>query len=258
MSAEWIVLPVAFGASALTFFSGFGLGTLLLPAFALFYPIELAVASTAVVHFINSLVKLALVGRQANIGIVLRFGLPAIAAALVGAWLLTGLANVEPIASYTVGGLHATVLPAKLIVGGLLFIITLLELSPRFQRVSVPPRYIPVGGALSGFFGGLSGMQGALRSAFLIRAGLSKEAFIGTGVVVATFIDLTRLGVYAGSMQAQRAQLDLMLLGGAVLAATLGAVAGNRYLKKVTLQTVQRIVGIMLAIVAVGLMAGVL
>ena len=33
----------------------------------------------------------------------------------------------------------------------------------------------------SGFFGGLSGMQGALRSAFLARAGLSKEAFVASG-----------------------------------------------------------------------------
>ena len=34
-----IVCAVAFAASALTFFSGFGLGTLLLPAFALFFAI---------------------------------------------------------------------------------------------------------------------------------------------------------------------------------------------------------------------------
>ena len=45
-----VVSLIAALASSLTFFSGFGLGTLLLPAFALFYPIELAVASTAVVH----------------------------------------------------------------------------------------------------------------------------------------------------------------------------------------------------------------
>ena len=34
-------------AAALTFVSGFGLGTLLLPAFALFVPPEVAVAATA-------------------------------------------------------------------------------------------------------------------------------------------------------------------------------------------------------------------
>ncbi len=44
-------LVVVFSAilvSALTLFSGFGLGTLLMPVFALFFPIEVAVAATAV------------------------------------------------------------------------------------------------------------------------------------------------------------------------------------------------------------------
>ena len=74
-----IICTVALLASALTFFSGFGLGTLLLPAFVLFFPIEQAVALTAIVHFLNSLFKLALTGRHADRKVVVRFGLPAIA-----------------------------------------------------------------------------------------------------------------------------------------------------------------------------------
>jgi hypothetical protein len=61
-----VVCSVALLASGLTFFSGFGLGTLLLPAFALFFPVEQAVALTAVVHFLNGLFKLGLVGRHAD------------------------------------------------------------------------------------------------------------------------------------------------------------------------------------------------
>lgn len=253
-----LIFTVAFAASGLTFFSGFGLGTLLLPAFAIFYPIELAVASTAVVHFLNGLFKLALVGRYANWRVVLRFGVPAVAAAFLGAWLLIRLTDFRPIATYSIGGLHATILPVKLVVGGLLLFITLVELSPRFETVALPPRYVPFGGFLSGFFGGISGMQGALRSAFLIRVGLSKEAFIGTGVVVATLIDITRLGVYGDALMSQREQLNYAILSGAVLAAFAGAALGNRFLRKLTLATLQRFVGIMLAIVAVSLMAGLL
>lgn len=77
-------------ASALTFFSGFGLGTLLLPVFALFVPIDRAVAFTAIVHLINSVFKLLLVGSHADRKTVLRFGLPAILAAVLGAALLQG------------------------------------------------------------------------------------------------------------------------------------------------------------------------
>jgi hypothetical protein len=53
-----VVMAVAFIASGLTFFSRFGLGTLLLPAFAIFFPAEHAVALTAVVHFLNGLFEL--------------------------------------------------------------------------------------------------------------------------------------------------------------------------------------------------------
>jgi len=252
-----LICVVAFGASALTFFSGFGLGTLLLPAFALFYPIEIAVASTAVVHFLNGLFKLALVGRVADRRVVLRFGLPAIAAAFLGAWLLLRLSHVPALATYTIGRIEATVLPAKLVIGVILLAITALELSPRFAALTVPPKYLPVGGVLSGFFGGLSGMQGALRSAFLIRVGLSKEAFIGTGVVVATLIDISRLGVYSRALMEQRDQLQYGLLSAAVLSAFVGAFLGNRLLRKLTLRALQIIVGVMLAAVAIALVLGI-
>lgn len=252
-----LVFAIAFTASALTFFSGFGLGTLLLPAFALFYPIEMAVASTAIVHFLNGLFKLALVGRFADWRIVVRFGVPAFGAALLGAWALIALADIRPVASYSIGSVEATILPAKLVVGALLLFFTVIELSPRFETVGVRPKYIPLGGVLSGFFGGISGMQGALRSAFLIRLGLSKEAFIGTGVVVATFIDIARLGVYTDTLLSQRGTIDFLVLFGAVLSAVGGAVLGNSFLRKITLATLQRIVGVMLAVVALCLIAGV-
>ena len=48
---------VALLASGLTFFSGFGLGTLLTPVFALFFPIEIAITITSIVHFLNNLFK---------------------------------------------------------------------------------------------------------------------------------------------------------------------------------------------------------
>ena len=50
-----LVLLVALAASLLSFFSGFGLGTLLLPAFAVVAPLDVAVAATAVVHLANNL-----------------------------------------------------------------------------------------------------------------------------------------------------------------------------------------------------------
>ena len=250
-----VICAVALMASALSFISGFGLGTLLLPAFALFFPVDQAVALTAVVHFLNSLFKLALVGRRADRGVVLRFGLPAIAAAIVGAWLLGRIAGMAVIYSYRALGRDMEVTPVKLVVGVLLLLFALIEFLPRVRDASYGTRYMPLGGVLSGFFGGLSGMQGALRSAFLTRAGLTKEAFIGSSVVIACLIDVSRLGVY-GSRLRRAGNLDYVLLAAAVLAAFTGAVIGNRQLKKVTMPGIQRIVAVMLFVAAMGLIAG--
>jgi uncharacterized membrane protein YfcA len=253
-----LICAVALLASALTFFSGFGLGTVLLPAFALFFPIEQAVALTAVVHFLNSVFKLALVGRHADRGVVLRFGLPAIAASFVGAWVLVWLAGTAPVFSYSAFGRGIVVSPVQLVVGLVLLAFAAIEVVPRLRDLTFGVGLMPLGGLLSGFFGGLSGMQGALRSAFLSRAGLTKEAFIGSGVVIATLIDVTRLGVYATSLRTEAAELDYVLLAAAVLSAFAGAVLGNRYLQRMSMPGIQRIVAAMLFVVALGLMAGVL
>jgi uncharacterized membrane protein YfcA len=253
-----VICTVALLASALTFFSGFGLGTLLLPAFALFFPIQQAVALTAVVHFLNNVFKLALVGRQADRNVVLRFGLPAIAMSFLGALVLVWLVGITPMFSYTAFGRLVSVTPVKLVVGVLLLAFASLEFFPQLRDLSFGPRYMPLGGLLSGFFGGISGMQGALRSAFLSRAGLTKEAFIGTGVVVACLIDFSRLAIYSSSLASESPRLNYGLLAAAVFAAFLGAALGNSYLKKMTMPGIQRTVAVMLFVVALGLVSGLL
>lgn len=55
-------------------------------------------------------------------------------------------------------------------------------------------------------------MQGALRSAFLIRSGLSKEQFVGTGVIIAFLIDVSRPGVYVPTVMTTAARIDYPLL----------------------------------------------
>jgi len=255
------VCIVALLVSALTLFSGFGLGTLLMPAFALFFPVPVAIAATAVVHLANNIFKVILVGRRADPGVVLRFALPGAIAALCGAFLLELVAGFEPLATYSLWGRTCEITAVKLVIGTLIIGFALFELLPFFRNLSFDRTYLPLGGLLSGFFGGLSGNQGALRSAFLIRAGLSTEAFIGTGTVSAVIVDTARLLVYGIGFYSARfsgiADARGLVLA-ACLAAFLGAFIGKRLIQKMTLATLQTIVGSMLIMVGAGMTAGVL
>jgi uncharacterized protein len=256
MSEIIIVSIVAFLAATLTFFSGFGLGTLLTPVMALFFPVQAAIALTAIVHFLHNLFKLVLMGRHADRVVIVRFGVPAVIAALLGAWLMTQIADAQPLIQYTLMGKSIAVTPLKCLIGLLLIFFALMDLLPYFQRWQFGREKLSLGGALSGFFGGLSGNQGALRSAFLVKAGLSKEAFIGTGVVIASLIDVSRLSVYASRMDGLALGDYRNLLICACLAAFAGAYLGSKLLKKVTLQWVQHTVAIMLICIAIGMIAG--
>jgi uncharacterized membrane protein YfcA len=251
-----ILCLAALIASLLTFFSGFGLGTILTPVFAIFFPIEIAIALTGVVHFLNNIFKLALVGSKANKAIIVKFGLPAFFAALVGAYLLLELGDLEPLYSYTVGDTEFVITPIKLIVAVLLIFFSLMEVVPSLKNIQFGKNLLFVGGLLSGFFGGLSGNQGALRSAFLLKAGISKESFIATGVVIACIIDFSRLGVYFTRFSESGLHENLTLVTAATLSAFVGAFAGSRLLKKVTMGSIQIIVTIMLIILSIALGLG--
>ena len=251
-----VISLVAFLVAILTFFSGFGLGTILTPVFMIFFPVELAIALTGIVHFFNNIFKLFLVGRHANKEVLLRFGIPAVIAAVVGAWVLLNITDLQPLFSYDAFGKHFEVFPVKFIISILLIVFASIDLIPYFSTLQFGKDKLPIGGALSGFFGGLSGNQGAFRSAFLIKAGLSKEAFVATAVVVSTFVDFTRLSIYATRFTKSGLTDNLTLVICATLAAIAGAYLGNKLLKKVTLRFLQVIIATMLIIISLALGAG--
>jgi uncharacterized membrane protein YfcA len=261
---ELLVVALAAAlAAGLTLYSGFGLGTLLLPLFALFFPVEVAVAATAVVHGANNVFKVSLVGRYADRATVVSFGVPAILAALVGASLLGLFVTFEPLVSYEIGGLEATVTPLKLLMGLLMLGFVFFELSPRLREFRFRREHFVLGGVLSGFFGGLSGHQGALRSAFLVKAGLDTQAFVGTSSVIGLMVDVVRLLAYLVFASALGFSAGfvaeawpLVLVG--CLAAFSGVLVGKRYLHKVRIGAVQVLTGILLLLVAVLLASGLL
>ena len=249
---ELLIVTAALVASFLTLISGFGLGTLLLPVFALFFPLEIAVALTAVVHLLNNLFKTGLLWRTADLSVVLRFGIPGIIGAYLGALLLTHLEGLTPLYE----GLRGPVSITKLVIGTLMLVFAFMELVPNSKSWSLPRKYLIPGGALSGFFGGLNGHQGALRSIFLLRCGLDKASFIATGVVIAVLVDIVRIPIYLRSMPDGLLHEQGLILILATAAAFLGAVIGKRFIPKITLRSVQLIVAIMLVLIAISLLVG--
>ncbi len=256
-----VVTLAALAVSALTLFSGFGLGTLLMPVFALFFPVEVAVAATAVVHAANNVPKVALFGRRADWHVVGRFGIPGILFAFLGAAALGLLSGAEPLVGYQLGGRSVQVTPIKLVLAVLMLAFARAELLPQARKLTFERRWLPLGGVLSGFFGGISGHQGALRSAFLAKSGLSTEAFVATNAVTGFLVDAARLAVYGalffGShLETVKAHGGWELVAGGTAAAFGGVLVGSRVLEKVTMSAVQTLTGVLLFVIALGLGAG--
>jgi hypothetical protein len=253
-----IICLAALATSLLTFYCGFGLGTILTPVLSIFFPIDLAIALTGVVHFLNNVFKLFLIGGTADRQVVLRFGIPAFLAALVGAYFLLRINNWEPLLQYSLWDNEHFITPVKLVIATLLIIFALMEVIPYLKNLQFGKDKLVIGGLLSGFFGGLSGTQGALRSAFLIKSGLSKEAFIATGVVVACIVDFSRLSVYITRFSTSGLHENLLLVTAATGSALIGTFIGNSLLKKITLKTVQALVTMMLVVLAIALGSGII
>lgn len=257
-----IICIVAVVVAGLTFFSGFGLGTLLMPVFALFFPVEIAIAATAMVHLANNIFKVILVGKHANLKIVLMFAIPGAVAAVLGALLLNYFATLSPLASYLLLGKVYFITPVKAIIATLIIIFVIIELIPFFKHLSFDLKLVPVGGILSGFFGGLSGHQGALRTAFLLRIGLEKKVLIGTMVISAVVVDISRLVIYGSTffrkdfvVLQEQGGIGVVIAGS--LSAFVGSFIGSRLLEKITLGSLQIFIAMMMFLLAVALGLGI-
>jgi uncharacterized membrane protein YfcA len=249
---EFLFIPLtALLASLLTFYAGFGLGTLLTPVMMLFFPAPTAIALTAIVHFLNNIFKAGLTWRYLDISLLIRFGTPAFLGALAGSHLLLQLSSQDAFALFTVAGKTLAVSILDTLIGLVLIAFAFFEAASLKPLKLYPKVSTYVGGVLSGFFGGFSGHQGALRSFFLQKMTPDKNTFIATGIALSLIVDVTRLISYANGVRAGAftGQINLILL--TVFAAFAGAWAGNRYLKKVTMETVQFV--IKWGIIAIGL-----
>jgi len=252
---EYLLIALsAFLASLVTFYSGFGLATILMPIIAIFFPLPIAIGLTAIVHLMHSLLRTGLLWKAIDWKIVIFFGIPALVAVIPGALALQTLSQFAPLKKYTVFSIQGEISILHLCIGLLLILFATMEMFSRKIRF----KNLMLGGILSGFFGGLSGNQGAIRSIFLVNTQMGKEAFIGTNALIGAVVDFFRIVIYIWSFGRLFVQIDKALFGVAIVGALAGVFLGLTLLKKITITFIQKVIVILLYFLGTLLVLGII
>lgn len=253
------ILPiiVSFLASILTFFSGFWIWTILLPVFAVFFPLNLAIAMTWIVHLLNNLFKFFLIWKAFNKNIVLKLWITWIIWSIIWAYLFLQLSKLNISIDFNFFWEIFKTNIFNIVIWVLLIIFSILEISPRFAKIKFSSIWIYIVWFLSGLFGWLSGHQWALRTAVLLKMNLDKNVFIATWVVIALMVDLTRMSIYFSNMDLFVSS-NILLIICTTLSAFLWAFIWKKLLTKVTINFVKTIVSFMLIIMWILMVLGII
>ena len=203
----------AFIAAALTVPAGFGLSTLLTPLVLFVLPVHEAVAVVAIVHCAHNAGKFLSLRESVDFTAFRRYGVWLVVGAIIGALLQNQVPGD----------------PLLLLVGMFLIILPILSISERWTGYKIPEANDQIGGFGSGFMGGLSGHQGALRAMFLTRRLPDKMAYAATASVLALCVDLSRIPVYI-FFRSDEIVNHLTLTTVLVISALIGVRVGKRWL----------------------------
>jgi hypothetical protein len=238
--SEALLTALAVLAGAVAAVSGFGIGSLLTPALAVSVGTKIAVAVVALPHLAATALRLWILRRSIDRGVLLTFGLASAAGGLVGSILHAFVASPA----------LAVVLGTLLVFGGI------SELAGLARRLRFPGPWAIAAGFLSGSFGGLVGNQGGVRSAALLRFDLDRRALIATATASAMLVDLARTPVYlvsSGQDVFRWWPLVLLLLGGVLL----GTLVGGPVLRRIPEAAFRRMLAVLLIGLGVMLILGI-
>ena len=228
-------LAITFVAAALTVPAGFGLATMLTPVVLIWLPPHEAIAVVAIVHGTHNAWKLKVLADHVDYSAVKRFGWALVLGAILGA-LLQSKIHKDPL---------------LLVVGLALIILPILSVTERWTKLRLPETEDRVGGFGSGFLGGLTGHQGALRALFLRKRLPDKVAYAATASILALMVDLSRIPVYL-IFEGRGIADEYLLIFGLSLSAVLGVQLGKKWLTQWKDSWIRN--GIFFAIVISGIM----
>ncbi len=212
--------------------TGFGTSTVMVPIALLFYPFSQTLLFVGIIHCFGNIWKLVIFRHGVRWKLILSFGIPGIAASLLGALLVFQVSSS---------------LLSRILAVFMISYVVYLFINPNF-KIKANRTSAASGGFLSGFTAGIFGMGGAVRSLFLSAFNLPKEVYIATAGAIALFIDVTRLSTYVFKGE----RLEMVTLWGMLIFIPV-SFAGAKIAKKIVDKIPQEYFRTVIAVFLLGL-----
>lgn len=238
MTFDLVVALVGVFAGIVAAVSGFGIGSLLTPTFALQAGLKAAVAAVSIPHVIGTAQRFWILRRHVDRRMLLAFGLTSAAGGLAGA-----LAHVWLSSRYL-----------TIVFGVLLILAAIAEATGWMAKVHWGRRTAWIAGGLSGAFGGLVGNQGSIRSAAMLGFDVPKESFVATATAIGLFVDGARLPVYLATQWDDIARQWPLIIS-ASIGVFVGTAIGSRLLARIPRSMFRRIVAVLLFALGIYMLA---
>ena len=214
--------------------TGFGTSTIMVPILSLFFPIPQTLLFVGIIHWFGDIWKMLFFKKGLNMKLIVLFGIPGIIVSFLAARL-----------PLTIPELLLERLLGLFLVGYVAF----LFLKPAW-KIKASNESALLGGALSGFFSGILGVGGAVRSTFLSAFDLPKSVFLFTSGVIGILIDSARLTQYTLSgIRLDQFLLTTLLFSIPVSLA--GAYIAKRIVDRIPQQSFRLIVALALLLVGI-------
>jgi len=228
------LVVVSIVASGIATISGFGIGSLITPLLALKVGTGIAVAGVSIAHFFGTLLRFIFWRKYVNKHVLLSFGLTSAAGGLTGAFFNNILYNTF----------------LTIIFGLLLVFAGIMGITGFSEKLRFTGAAAWIAGALSGFFGGLVGNQGGIRSASMLGFKLNQKEFVATATGIALMVDLARLPVYIVLQGKQLLEIWLFIFI-ATIGVFIGTIFGSWALKKIPEKLFKRVVSVIILLIGI-------
>jgi len=234
---ELLVLILGFLAGMTAAVAGFGIGSFLIPLVSVQTGTKVAIALVSLPHFLGTGLRFWLLKSKINRNILIRFGLLSAAGGLIGALLHIFFVSDE----------LQVIFAVMLTLAGVLGV---LQVSDRLRLGKISSSVV---GLASGFFGGLVGEQGGIRSVSLLGFDIEKEVFIATATASGLIVDVVRMPVYFATQYSLIGQFALIVVL-ASISVMAGTLAGNRILKRIPEDSFKRIASFFILLLGIFLL----